>query len=217
MAKKKRKKSASANYLGFAVFITILLIIAGGLYIIFRNPETVNKTRTYFSYPTDYEEYVIRYSSEYGIDPRYVFAVIYVESRFNENAESDVGARGLMQVMSDAFDWIKFRLGDERDISFDDMYDPELNIQYGTYMLSYLYDRFGSYELASAAYHQGMNAVQTWIDNGTIDPDSFSVDNTLDDLPSQVTQDYIYSVMKAFEKYKDNYQLEEDISNGKQD
>ena len=81
-------------------------------------------------------------------------------------------------------------------------------------MLSYLYEQFGSYELTSAAYHQGMNAVQGWIDDGTIDPEHFNVDEGLDDMPSEVTQDYIYSVMKAYKKYQDNSELEAEINNG---
>ena len=126
-----------------------------------------------------------------------------------------MGARGLMQIMPDAFDWIKFRLDDTRDITFDDMFDPQLNIQYGTYMLSYLYEDFGSFELAAGAYHQGMNAVQAWIDDGTIDPDNFSIDAGLDDMPSDPTRNYIYKVMNALEKYKNNSQLEEDINNAR--
>jgi soluble lytic murein transglycosylase len=207
MAKKKKKSNAA----GLALFIIVMLIIAFGAWLIFREPDTENKSRSFFGYPTKYEEYVIKYSNEYEIDPRYIFAIIYTESHFNANAESDVGARGLMQIMPDAFDWIKFRLSDEREITFDDMYTPEYNIQYGTYMLSYLYEQFGTYELAAGAYHQGMNAVQSWIDDGTIDPEHFSVDENLSDMPSELTQDYIKKVMKAFDKYKDNSELEQDI------
>ena len=214
MANKRKKKNE--NILGLMVFVIVLLLIAVGILIIFRHPETQNKAKNIFTYPTEYEEYVIKYSAEYDIDPRYIFAVINTESHFDPQAESEVGARGLMQIMPDAFDWIKFRLNDERDITFDDMYDPELNIQYGCYMLSYLYQDFDeSYELAAGAYHQGMNAVHGWIEDGTIDPEHFSINENLDDVPSELTRDYIYKVMKAFEKYKNNSQLEEDINNGK--
>ncbi len=213
MAKAKKKKTNGGNAVGLAIFVTVMLLIAFGLLVIFRKPETPTKAKKYFTYPTEYEEYVIKYSKEYDIDPRYIFAVIRTESSFIETAESEVGARGLMQIMPDAFDWIKFRLNDDRDITFDDMFEPEYNIQYGTYMLSYLYDQFGSYELASAAYHQGMNAVQGWIDDGTIDPEHFSVNENLDAMPSDLTRDYIYKVMKAFDKYKDNSELEAEIKN----
>lgn len=216
MSAKQKKKTS--NNLRLAVFVTLMLLVAAGLMVIFRQPEikeTVPKAKNFFSYPTDYKEYVIKYSGEYGIDACYIFAVIRTESSFVETAESEVGARGLMQIMPDAFDWIQFKLDDDRGLSFDDMFDPEYNIQYGTYMLSYLYDMFGSFELASGAYHQGMNAVQSWIDDGTIDPEHFSIDENLDDMPSSLTQDYIYKVMKAFDKYKENQELKEDIYNGK--
>ncbi|WP_418416973.1 transglycosylase SLT domain-containing protein, partial [Alistipes ihumii] len=39
-----------------------------------------------------------------------LFSVIKVESGFNKDAVSSVGARGLMQLMEDAYDWIKYRL-----------------------------------------------------------------------------------------------------------
>lgn len=212
----KKKSNNGGNVIGLAVFVTIMLLIAFGLIAIFKQPETEHKAKKFFTYPTDYEEYVIRYSTEYDIDPRYVFAVINTESHFDPNAESEVGARGLMQIMPDAFDWIKFRLNDDRELTFDDMYDPEINIQYGAYMLSYLYEDFDeSYELAAAAYHQGMNAVHGWIEDGTIDPEHFSINENIEDVPSELTQDYIYKVMKAFDKYKENSQLEEDISNGR--
>lgn len=214
-----KQKNKNANNLGLAVFVTVMLLIAGGLMIIFRQPEvkeTVPKAKNYFTYPTEYKEYVLKYSKEYDIDARYIFAVIRTESSFVETAESEVGARGLMQIMPDAFDWIEFKLGDNRGLDFDDMFIPEYNIQYGAYMLSYLYDMFGSYELASGAYHQGMNAVQGWIDDGTIDPEHFSIDESIDDMPSSLTRDYIYKVMKAFDKYKENTELTEEIDNGKQ-
>jgi soluble lytic murein transglycosylase len=209
----KRKKKKQTNAAGLALFVIVMLLIAFGAWLIFKEPETENKASKFWGYPTKYEEYVISYSAEFDIDPRFIFAIIRTESHFNPNAESDVGARGLMQIMPDAYEWICFRLNDEETESFDDMYDPEQNIRYGTYMLSYLYETFGSYELAAGAYHQGMNAVQSWIDDGTIDPEHFSVDENLSDMPSELTQDYITKVMNAFEKYKDNSELEKDINN----
>ena len=222
MAVKKQKKE---NPLGLALFVVIMLIIAVGLLFIFREPDdnsgsgnagdnNITRAKAYFTYPTDYEEYVLKYADEFDIDPCYIFAVIRAESSFVEDAESEVGARGLMQIMPDAFDWIQYRLGED-DLTFDDMYKAEYNIRYGTYMLSYLYEDFGSFELASAAYHQGMNAVQSWIDDGTIDPEHFNINDGLDDMPSAVTRDYIYKIMKAYDKYKENTQLKEDIEKWK--
>ena len=218
MANKKAKKE---NPVGLAIFCIIMLVIGVGLLFIFREPKqtggedkTESPSKTYFTYPTYYKEYVMKSAEEFDIDPCYIFAVIRTESSFVEDAESEVGARGLMQIMPDAFDWIQFKLGGDDGLTFDDMYTPEHNIRYGTYMLSYLYEDFGSYELASAAYHQGMNAVQGWIDDGTIDPAHFNIDEGIDAMPSALTRDYIFKVIKSYRKYRELPELKEDINNG---
>ena len=164
-----------------------------------------------FSYPTDYEEYVIRYSTKYKCDPVLVFSVIKVESGFNKDAVSSVGARGLMQLMEDAYDWIKYRLDDQRDNTYDDMFDPELNIQYGTYYLSYLMEKYdGSVELTAAAYHCGMNLVDSWIENGTVDPDNFKVSDIPDE--NDQTSNYVRKIRKAYDNYKDILSSHGDIT-----
>ena len=83
-----------------------------------------------YTHPLRYESYGEKYSRENGLDKYLVYAVIKTESGFDPGAVSNVGARGLMQIMEDTFDWVKFRLGDE-DTRYLDMYDPETNIRYG--------------------------------------------------------------------------------------
>ena len=99
------------------VLIAVILLLCGiGWLTYLYHEQIINKAKDIpnsFSYPTDYEEYVIRYSTKYKCDPVLVFSVIKVESGFNKDAVSSVGARGLMQLMEDAYDWIKYRLGDQ--------------------------------------------------------------------------------------------------------
>ena len=90
-----------------------------------------------YTHPLRYESYVEKYSRENGLDKYLVYAVIKTESGFDPGAVSNVGARGLMQIMEDTFDWVKFRLGDE-DARYLDMYDPETNIRYGCWLVGYL-------------------------------------------------------------------------------
>ena len=209
-SKSKKKKKSSGNST-VIVIVTLVLAIVVVLAVIFRDKisEKIQDYGPNVFMTTDYEEYVLKYSKEYDMDPRFIFAIINTESHFNPDATSNVGARGLMQLMEEAYDWVKFRMGDDRAHTFDDMYDPELNIEYGTFMLKFLYDKFDhSYELTAAAYHGGMNAVDTWINDGTVDPDNFR----LEDVPSDVTANYIYKVMNAYNKYKEK--LEEDFKNG---
>ena len=210
--KKKKKKKDHTVLIVVIVFIVILL---GTLVFIFRDKikEKLSDFGPNVFMTTDYEEYVIKYAKQNEFDPKFVFAIINTESHFNPDATSDVGARGLMQIMEDAYNWIKFRMDDERVHSFDDMYDPELNIEYGTYMLKYLYEKFDhSYELTAAAYHGGMNAVDNWIKNGTVDPNNFD----LEDVPSSVTANYIYKVMNAYNKYKSKLEGDLNYETGKE-
>ena len=81
-------------------------------------------------YRREYTDEVERYSAEFGVDPSLVYSVIKVESNFNPDAKSDVGAIGLMQIIEDSFDWVSKRLGRE-DLVFSDMYTPEYSIMFG--------------------------------------------------------------------------------------
>lgn len=183
--------------------IVMLLVIVGCLSIAYhfdtisREFRKISPSR--FTYPVKYEELVFSNAEEYDIDPAFVYAIIHTESHFDPNATSEVGARGLMQLMPDAYNWVKYRLDDDESQSFDDMYTPEYNIRYGTYMLKYLYDRYGNYQIAAAAYHGGMGAVDGWLDDGTISKEKFKVE----DIPSDVTQNYVNKVTKAYSKYKE--------------
>ena len=209
--KRNRKKKNSARdwiavVLGIAFALGILLLT---IFLLKRGVnqglEDINqKAEKYvphgFTYPTDYEEYVIKYCKKYHVDPVLVFSVIKVESSFKPDATSDVGARGLMQLMEDAYDWVKFRLDDDSE-SFEDMYDPETNIKYGAYYLSFLMGRYdGSIDLTAAAYHCGMGQVDSWLEDGTISAEKFDVK----DIPKEndQTSHYVNKINEAYSAYK---------------
>lgn len=102
--------------------------------------------------------------------------------------------------MEDAYDWVKFRLDDDSE-SFDDMYDPETNIRYGTYYLSFLMERYdGSVELTAAAYHCGMGQVDSWLDDGTISAENFDVKDIPDE--NDQTAHYVNKINDAYDAYK---------------
>lgn len=212
-AKGKKKKSSSpiGNWLAvlfgiavaFGILIATVTILKNGVNDGLR--EMKEKTQEYvpqgFTYPTDYEEYVLKYSEEFEVDPVLIFSVIKVESNFQPRATSNVGARGLMQLMNDAYDWVKFRLDDDSE-SFDDMYDPEINIKYGSYYLSFLMERYdGSIDLTAAAYHCGMGLVDSWLEDGTISAENFDVN----DIPEEndQTSHYVNKINDAYSAYKE--------------
>lgn len=154
------------------------------------------------THPLKYAEYVEPYAAEYGVDALLVYSVIKTESGFQADAVSNVGARGLMQLMEPAFDWTKWRMGDESDICYDDLFDPELNVKYGTFMLSLLLDALGGEQEALAAYHAGLAQVQSWLAD-----EQYSTDGkTLDSIPIKDTAHYVNKVMDAYQEYSDLYQ-----------
>ena len=92
-----------------------------------------------------------------------MYSIIYNESRFNEYAQSNVGAKGLMQITEDTFNWAKNRLGSEDHSEYKDVFEYEINIKYGTYILSTLFKEFKTEKEVAAAYHSGRGRVNEWL------------------------------------------------------
>lgn len=87
------------------------------------------------------------------VDPRFIHAVIWQESRYDTDARSHAGAVGLMQLMPATAE----RFGCQ------DRNDPASNIEAGTKYLSWLLKRFsGNVELALAGYNAGEGSVDKY-------------------------------------------------------
>lgn len=179
------------------IILFVFLIIAIGIIV------ALPKLYKSYLYPKRYSEYVSAVSEKYSFDENMIYAVIRTESRFNPDAVSDVGATGLMQLMPDAYEWVKYRMKDDRNITYDDMALPEYNIEYGTYLLKLLYDEYGDYETALAAYHAGRGSVNNWLK----DPENSSDGKILDKkIPSSATAHYVHKVMCSYEVYSKIYE-----------
>ena len=88
-----------------------------------------------------------------GVDPRFIHAVIWQESKYVADAKSHAGAVGLMQLMPATAE----RFGCE------DRSDPAANVAAGTKYLKWLLKRFsGNVELALAGYNAGEGSVDKY-------------------------------------------------------
>lgn len=92
---------------------------------------------------------VTRIANETGIDPKLLHALIIVESAYDPNAVSPVGAAGLTQLMP----------GTARELGVTNRFDVEANLRGGARYLALQIARFGDLRLALAAYNSGPGRV----------------------------------------------------------
>lgn len=123
-----------------------------------------------------------------------VLAVIRTESDFYPEAVSNAGACGLMQLMPETFAFLQKEKFNE-ELHDGAIFDPETNIRYGVYYLSYLYKRFDSWKIALAAYNAGEGRVADWLRD----------DADLSDIPFPETKRYVRAVLDAYRTYRDIY------------
>lgn len=101
----------------------------------FKNPKafTIRQDSDFFSATggmiSPFDEIIKKYAAELNWDWRLLAAQIYTESKFQTDAQSWAGARGLMQIMPETAS----RFGDTTRIN-----DPEYSIMMGVKYLKYL-------------------------------------------------------------------------------
>jgi soluble lytic murein transglycosylase len=112
-------------------------------------------------YPLKYGAIVRGHARNYRLDPALLAAVIYQESKFRPGVKSSSGAIGLMQLLPDTAKGIAIHTGGTR-FRVSDLYDPELNVRYGSWYLRHLLDKYGDERTALAAYNAGQENVDEW-------------------------------------------------------
>lgn len=108
-----------------------------------------------------YGSQIEQISRKYYASPEDIKAIAIVESLTDENAESSVGAVGLMGV--------KRTTG--KEMGFDDIEGPLNNLKAGTKYYKMLLKKFKDRELALAAYNLGPGEVGIRLNNG-FDPET---------------------------------------------
>ncbi len=101
----------------------------------------------------------------HGVDPDLLAIVVLLESGGDPRARSPRGARGLMQIMPSTGERIASERGlaDHAEVRLD---DPAYNLDFGAWTLARGLERWGSVELAAAAYNGGDRAVEAWLAGG---------------------------------------------------
>ena len=127
--------------------------------------------------PSDLDAMIMKAAGDNGVDPNLVRAVTKNESGFNPNAQSPVGAKGLMQLMD----------GTAAGLGVSNSFDPMQNLEGGAKYLHGLLGEFGGdMKKAIAAYNAGPGAVEKY--GGT--------------PPYAETQNYVQNVLASYEAYQ---------------
>lgn len=151
-------------------------------------------TSTYFN---QYNDFVQKSAQKYNVDPALIHAIIKAESGYNEKSKSHAGACGLMQLTKETFN----DLQDIRNEEGKDIFDPQTNIDYGTYYISLLLNKYQNDTLALCAYNAGPTNVDKWLTNQTVSYDS----EPSSTIPFRETKLYVNKVSKYRQKYKSLY------------
>lgn len=131
-----------------------------------------------------------------------VLALIRQESGFMQDAQSSVGARGLMQLMPATAKQVAHNIKVKYTPAKLD--EPDYNVRLGSAYLGELLQTFeGSYILALAAYNAGPSRSRRWIrDYGDPRDPNVDVIDWIESIPFTETRNYVQRVMESVSIYR---------------
>lgn len=181
-----------------------LLLLAVLLLVLYLDRSWLGK----WMYPLGFEDAIVKYSATYETDPYLIASIIRAESNFHPDKLSAKGAVGLMQLMPATAQWIIEREGNDLS-DMDRLYEPEINIKYGTWYVRSLQQQFvasrtsgeDAVALVAAAYNAGPGNVSRWLQDDVWDG-SLSETNR---IPFGETRHYIHRVFYYYQKYSQIY------------
>ena len=148
---------------------------------------------SYLQRKSEYEEMIRAKLRRRGM-PEELLYLAMIESGFNPQAHSLAQAAGVWQLIPET----ARRYGLRVDETLDERHDAEKSTDAALSYLSYLYNRFGSWYLAAAAYNAGENRISRLVEKGT-DADYYRV---WDQLPGE-TRDFVPAMVAAWRIARD--------------
>ena len=175
------------------VIILFLSVVIGYIY------SAIGHKSDLAGHPREYSEFVEKYASEYGIPEYIIYAVILEESNFQSNFLSDDGKIGLMQLSPETFNTLLTMTKESNDTGI--LYDPETNIKYGTYLLSYLYTGYNRWKTVFAAYLTDSDRVDYWMEYS----ENIDENGNLVNIPDKEIAEAVEKIEEELEMYKKLY------------
>jgi soluble lytic murein transglycosylase len=151
-------------------------------------------------YPLQYWDIIKQEARARGLDPYQVAGLIRQESVFNPRAVSSARAYGLMQLIMPTAVTTSRRVGTNRSITMESLFEPRLNIQLGTAYFKEQLEKFGRIEYVAVAYNAGPGRVGQWRASLPLQIDEFQ-----ESVPFRETKLYIQGVVRNWLQYKRLY------------
>lgn len=175
------------------VILGVIVALAATTFLFLRGPEAWQRRYYELAHAGEIRESAKRHQ----VSPYLVAAVIEAESDWQEEAQSAVGAQGLMQVMpSTAAELARRGIVDGEQYPPESLSDPAVNIEYGAAYLRYLVERYHEIEPALAAYNAGLANVDAWVAQGG---------DIRERIEFPATRHFVLKVSRAKDRYEALY------------
>lgn len=145
-----------------------------------------------YIYPKAYLELYQESAQRYAIPIELGLAITRQESAFDQDARSWADAFGLMQIIPEKAQQLSKELKIEYK-HFSELYQPQLNINLGSYLLAKLYKKYNQeYPYYIASYNAGERPVDNWRRQRHRD----DILEFIESIPYQETQNYVKLILR---------------------
>ena len=163
-------------------------------------PEEMTREEWDFFYPLNYWDTIKLWAKQRNLDAYQVAGLIRQESVFYPRAKSPANAYGLMQLIMPTAKTMARKYSTATVNSFEDLFNPALNIELGTAYMREQLDKYGRIEYLAAAYNAGPGRVVTW--RQTLPPE---MDEWVEAIPFRETKSYVQGVVRNTAQYRRLY------------
>lgn len=162
-----------------------------------------------YIFPRVHEEEVSKMSEKTEIPSSLIYAIMKQESAFNPKSRSGADALGLMQVIPALAKSLSKKYNIDGYTSPQDLYNPIVNIQLGTFELKdQVQKQNGQLTYVAAAYNAGPNALAKWVKEKRTE-DIFEF---IENIPYDETRSYVKIIARNklfYERIKNKDQEQE--------
>ncbi len=186
----------SRKFLNSLVIILILILSVGCgfLYDILFTRYQLKE------YPRQYNDTVIACYYEYAVPVSIIYSAVKMESNYDSGLVSEGGEIGLLQLTREEYEILSAELGKQKDSGL--LFEPETNLDIGTYKISKLFEKYQSWRAVYAALYIGENTVDEWISL----PENLDSEGHLTNIPDPETEKYVDKFEKTVEIYLELYE-----------